>query len=133
MCTPEPVTAKLGIFGRIIDPGLATSELVGKIAGKRVGNLLNPGKFLDALSPEPAKAPVVDRTPKKTGQQIADEKRPAVLAEQNEERKRAALLQPSLLQSIQDGADIAGNDPGRATGTQKLDSVIARGRRTFLN
>lgn len=56
MCLPKPVTSKLGIFGRIIDPGLATSELVGKVS-PTAGKVLNPGEWKGLLTPEQPKQP----------------------------------------------------------------------------
>lgn len=52
MCM-APVTSKLGVFGRVIDPGLATSDLLGKIY-KPLGQITNPGKIGELFEgPEP--------------------------------------------------------------------------------
>lgn len=126
MCLPEPVTSKLGIFGRIIDPGLATSELVGKVY-EPAGQILNPGKWDDLITP---KAPEVERAQTKTPEQLERDRSLAI------QKRKERAKQASLIQSIQDeGGDISGGTAGTsgvATGTQKLDSILTAGQSSLL-
>lgn len=128
MCLPEPVTAKWGILGRILDPGLATSELVGKVY-KPAGQILNPGKWDDLMTPEPPKqqeAPKVDRGP--DPEKIARDNRDNAIRQANEERRKKSILQQANEQS----EGISKNAQAEPIGAQKLDSILTRGKKTIL-
>lgn len=123
MCMPEPITAKLGVFGRIIDPGLATSELIGKVAGERVGNLFNPGKFLAAFEPPKQKAPTVIATPEPDFEAEVARK----VEVQEEVKRRRSLINSDPLTPD----PVRQERPG-LIGAQRLDTSTGRDRKTLL-
>lgn len=96
MCLPQPVTKKLGVFGRIIDPGLATAEVAGKV-WKPAEQILNPGEWEEGLFPSAEKAPNIGRNKgqmpeSKSQEQLAQDARHKKAQEAMKKRQATSLL-----------------------------------------